>query len=315
MKDIKLSQADRAEITVVIDNYVDVLLADSTEVVKRASLIANNRLIEAPLAEHGLSLLVRIFQDTRCHTMLLDAGWSNVGVPRNLKLFGINLGDIESIVLSHGHMDHFGALAEVLQGIGNKTPLVAHPDVFLTPRYFEFPDGRRVKFPFLDEQSLIKAGAEIIKTKSPLLLASDLAANMGEVERVTDFEEGLPNVYLERNGEVELDLVLDDQGIVINIKDKGLLVVSGCAHAGIINTVHHAQKITGIEKVYAILGGFHLSGPFFEPIINRTVEELRKINPSIVVPMHCTGWKALNKIATEMPGQFVLNSVGTKFLL
>lgn len=315
MKDIKLSQADRAEITVVIDNYIDVLLADSTEVVKRASLIADNRLIEAPLAEHGLSLLVRIFQGTRCHTMLLDAGWSNVGVPRNLKLFGINLGDIESIVLSHGHMDHFGALAQVLTDIGKKTPLVVHPDVFITPRYNVFPDGRRVEFPFLDEQSLIKAGAEIIKTKSPLLLASDMAATLGEVERVTDFEKGMPNVFLERGGKVEPDPILDDQGIIINIKDKGLLLVSGCAHSGIINTIRHAQKITGVDKVYAILGGFHLAGPFFEPIINRTVEELKKIAPSIVAPMHCTGWRALNQIATEMPQQFVLSSVGTRFIL
>ena len=315
MKEIKLQEADKVEITVVIDNYTNVLLADSTEVVKRFPLIIDNRFIGAPLAEHGLSLLIKVFKDTLCHTILFDAGWSNVGVPYNLNLFGVDLSNIESIVLSHGHMDHFGALTEVLRGTGKKTPFVAHPDAFLTTRYREFPDGSRVKFPSLDEESLVKAGAEIIKVKSPFSLASDLIITMGEVERVTEFEKGLPNAYLERNGGVELDLILDDQGVVINIKDKGLVIVSGCAHAGIINTIHHAQKLTNIDKVYAILGGFHLSGPFFEPIIDMTVKELKRLNPSIVVPMHCTGWKAVNQIAKEIPEQFVLSSVLTRFLL
>lgn len=314
---LRLQETDMVEITVVIDNYTDVLLADTTEVIKRAPLIVDkdNRIGGAPLAEHALSLVIKVFKDAECHTILFDAGWSKVGVPYNLKLFGIALADIESSVLSHGHMDHFGALAEVLKGVGKKVPLVVHPHAFLTPRYFELPDGRRVKYPFLDEQSLIEAGAAVIKTKSPFLLASDLAVTTGEVERVTDFEKGMPNTYLERNGQVERDLILDDQGVVINIKHKGLVVVSGCAHAGIINTIRHAQKITGIGRVYAVLGGFHLTGSFFESIIGRTIGELKRTNPSIVVPMHCTGWKALNQIAREMPEQFALSTVGTRFLL
>jgi 7,8-dihydropterin-6-yl-methyl-4-(beta-D-ribofuranosyl)aminobenzene 5'-phosphate synthase len=125
----------------------------------------------------------------------------------------------------------------------------------------------------------------------------------------------MPNACLERNGKIEYDPILDDQGIVIHVKGKGLVVVSGCAHAGIINTIYHARNISEVNNVYAVLGGFHLSGPLFEPIISRTIEELKKIDPQIIVPMHCTGWKAINELAKEMPQQFVLNSVGTRFVL
>lgn len=314
--DIDLLLADGVEVTIIIDNYTDALLGDSTERFKRPPTVVNGQIVKAPLAEHGLCLLIKVLKDGESHTILFDAGWSNIAVPYNLRLFGIDTSEIEAIVLSHGHMDHFGSLIEILEGMPRKTPLIAHPDAFLTTRYLEFSDGARSRFPFLDEESLIKAGAELVKTKYPLLLTSGLMASMGQVERVTEFEKGMPNRYLvERNGEVECDLILDDQGVLINVKDRGLVVISGCAHAGIINTIRHAQKIAATNKVYAILGGFHLMWPFFGPIIGETIKELKRINPKIVVPMHCTGRKALDQIAQEMPGQFVLSSVGTRFFL
>ena len=100
----------------------------------------------------------------------------------------------------------------------------------------------------------------------------------------------------------------------MNVKGKGLVVIGGCSHAGIINTVKHAQKVTGAPHVHAVLGGFHLTGPIFEPIIGPTIEKMKKIGPDIVVPMHCTGWNAINQFAKEMPDQFVLNTVGTKYV-
>jgi len=306
---LELREADRVEITTVIDNYTDVLLG-STEVVKRAFTMP-----QAPLAEHGLSLLIKVFKDAEEHTILFDAGWSNIGVPFNIKLLGIDVNEIEAIVLSHGHMDHIGALMEILK-VKKSFPIVLHPDAFIAPRGIGVPgEAMLVKFPTLDEQSLIKAGADLVKTKSPYLLASGLVASMGEVKRVTDFEKGMPNACIERNGRVELDPILDDQGVIIHIKGKGLVVVSGCAHAGIINTIQHAQNISKVSQVYAVLGGFHLSGPVFEPIVARTIEEFKKLDIEIIVPMHCTGWNAINQVAKEMPTQFALNSVGTKIIL
>ena len=311
---LKLQEADRVEITTIMDNYTDRLLP-STGVAKRAPLAVGEQLTpQTPLAEHGLSLLIKVFRGLEEHTVLFDAGWSDIGVPFNMKLFGIDVNKIEAIVLSHGHMDHFGALIEVLK-VKKDIPLILHPDAFTAPRGRKAPDGRMVKFPTLDEQSLIEAGADLVKTKSPYLLAKGLLASTGEIKRVTDFEKGMPSACLERNGKIEYDPILDDQGAVIHVKGKGLVVISGCGHAGIINTIYYAQNITKIDKVYAILGGFHLSGLVFEPIIGRTINELKKIAPKVIVPMHCTGWKAINEIAKEMPHQFLLNSVGTKFLL
>jgi 7,8-dihydropterin-6-yl-methyl-4-(beta-D-ribofuranosyl)aminobenzene 5'-phosphate synthase len=106
----------------------------------------------------------------------------------------------------------------------------------------------------------------------------------------------------------------DDQGLAVNVKDKGLVVIGGCSHAGIINTVRHLQRVAGGERVHAVLGGFHLTGSLFEPIIGPTIREMKRLGPDFVVPMHCTGWKAINQFAAEMPGQFILNTEGTTYV-
>ena len=135
----------------------------------------------------------------------------------------------------------------------------------------------------------------------------------GEVERVTPFEKGFPGMEAKINGNWVVDPFNDDQGLVVNLKDKRLVVIGGCSHAGIINTVKYAKKITKIEKVHAVLGGFHLTGPLFEPIIGTTIDEMKKINPEYVAPMHCTGWNAINQFKEKMPGRVIINTVGTTY--
>jgi 7,8-dihydropterin-6-yl-methyl-4-(beta-D-ribofuranosyl)aminobenzene 5'-phosphate synthase len=134
------------------------------------------------------------------------------------------------------------------------------------------------------------------------------------VERVTDFEKGFPWAEAKINGKWVVDPIHDDQAAVVKVKNKGLVVVSGCSHSGIINIVRYAQKVTQTEKVHAVLGGFHLSGPLFEPIVEPTIEEMKKIKPDLVVPMHCTGWKAINQFALKMPEQFQVNIVGSTYV-
>ena len=137
----------------------------------------------------------------------------------------------------------------------------------------------------------------------------------GEVERTTGFEKGLPGALMEKDGEMEPDLIADDQALVMNLREKGLVVISGCSHSGIINTILYAQKVTGLGKIHAVLGGFHLTGPAFESIIEKTISELKNVAPEVVVPMHCTGWKAIQRFSQEFPSAFVLNSVGSKINL
>jgi 7,8-dihydropterin-6-yl-methyl-4-(beta-D-ribofuranosyl)aminobenzene 5'-phosphate synthase len=108
-------------------------------------------------------------------------------------------------------------------------------------------------------------------------------------------------------------MILDERALIFNISDKGLVIISGCAHAGIINTIHYAQQITGVTKVLAILGGFHLAGREFEQRINLTVNELKRINPKLIVPCHCTGWRASYALRENFPDAFASNSVGNLY--
>ena len=313
---IQLKEVDRVEILTLMDNYVDVLLG-STDVVTRPPLAKGPEIpTDNLLAEHGLSMLVMAYQGKEKHTMLFDTGYTSVGVPHNVEFLEVDLSQVEALVLSHAHMDHTGSLFTVLDRIDKSIPLVVHPEAFVWPRYLGLDDGRKLRFPrTLVKPDLEHRKVELVVTKTPTLLAHDLVAVTGEVERVTEFEKGLPNALLERNGKLEKDPIADDQSLILNLKGKGLVVISGCAHAGIINTIFHAQKITGISEVYAVIGGFHLSGPFFEPIIEETIEELKQMEPAVLVPMHCTGWKAIERFSQEFPESFILNSVGSKFTL
>ena len=209
-----------------------------------------------------------------------------------------------------------GSLYPILGRMTRPMTLAVHPDAFLFPRFKELKDGRRIKFPrTLIKDELIHRKVDLLETKNPTPILGDMVMITGEVERQTGFEKGLPNALIERDGKLEEDPIADDQSLVIHLKEKGLVVISGCSHSGIINTILHAQKLTGLTKVHALLGGFHLTGPAFEPIIEKTIKELKNVAPEVIVPMHCTGWKAIQRLSQEFPSAFVLNSVGSRINL
>ena len=310
MGELNLRKADKLEVTILIDNYTDLLLLQSTEVVKRQIFPPP----KAPLSEHGLSCLLKVYADSEEHVVIMDAGISATCLFHNVDLLKVDLSQVESVVLSHGHIDHFGGLSELLSRIPDGIRLVLHSDAFLQRRLNIPAIGRIVEMPALDEEALEEAGAVLHKAKEASTLASYLVLVTGEVERVTDFERGFPWAEAKIDGKWAVDPFHDDQGLAVKVKDKGLVVIGGCSHAGIINTVKHAQTATRTDAIHAALGGFHLTGQVFEPIIEPTIEEMKKIGPEYVVPMHCTGWKAINQFAKEMPGQFLLNSVGTTYV-
>jgi 7,8-dihydropterin-6-yl-methyl-4-(beta-D-ribofuranosyl)aminobenzene 5'-phosphate synthase len=313
---VPLKPVDRVEIVTLMDNYVDVLLPNSKSVT-RAPLTKGEALPEDSLvAEHGLAQMVGVFRGARKHSILFDTGYTSGGVLHNLEQLGMDLEGIEAIVLSHGHMDHTGSLYSILDRLSRPIPVVVHPEAFHTPRYFGLNDGRKLRFPHtLRRDDLAKSGGEILESEKPLLLCEGAILVTGEVERTTPFERGLPNATLDRDGKEEKDPIRDDQALVIHLRGKGLVVVSGCAHAGIVNTVLYAKKLTGIDALHAVIGGFHLSGPVFEPILEETVEAFKEMAPELIVPMHCTGWKGIHRFAEAFPDSFVLNSVGSTFYL
>lgn len=310
MSGLNLQEVDKLEVTVLIDNYSDVLLLQDTDIVKRPRILPP----DAPLAEHGLSCLLKVYKGAEEHVVLLDAGVSATCFFHNARFLNVDLSQVEAVVLSHGHIDHFGALLEFLNRAAKGMPVVLHPDAFLL-RSLNIPiSGRRIDLPRLNEVALTEKRVVLHKVEAASTLASDLVLISGEVPRVTDFEKGFPWAEAKIDDKWVVDPFHDDQGVAVKVKGKGLVVISGCSHAGIINTIKHCQAAAQTSKIHAVLGGFHLTGPIFEPIIGPTIEEMKKIGPDFVMPMHCTGWQAINQFAREMSQQFVLTTVGTKYV-
>ena len=314
-----MEEANSAELVTLVDNYINGFLSSSEWVKRPGPSIVRGCKPGKPLrAEFGFSVLFRIRKDNQVFPILFDAGVGDEALLFNAKLLNIDLTDTQAIVLSHGHPDHTAAIVETVCAIKKKDlPIIVHPDA-LTIRALKLgtPEPQPVPF-FLDEKAIRECGAKMIISKGVTSLAGKTAYVTGQIPRVTEFEKGLPpdTHYQIQDGKFVHDPnVFDDQGLVINIKDKGLIIVSGCAHSGIINTVKYAQQITGVNRIYAIVGGFHLTGDFFEPIIDKTVNAFKEIKPDYIVPAHCTGMRAIIKISNALPNAFVESSVGTTFL-
>ena len=307
--DYPLKPVDRVEVTVLVDNYTDNSVPSMTPVDRRPPFDPGRQI----LAEHGFSCLIRTFVGTKEHRILLDAGLSRECMAWNSRQLGISLSAIEAVVLSHGHFDHTGGLPGLFSGAGQPLPLIVHPDAFLRRRLNGLAGGP-VELPQLDATALKKAGADLQVRAGPSTLATGHLLVTGEVERTTSFEKGMPGMEAFADGRWQVDPIRDDQALVISVKDRGLVVLSGCAHAGIVNTVEYARKITGIDHVRAVLGGFHLTGPALKPVILPTIDAMSRIDPDYVVPMHCTGWDAINRFMEAMPGKCILNTVGTMYV-
>jgi 7,8-dihydropterin-6-yl-methyl-4-(beta-D-ribofuranosyl)aminobenzene 5'-phosphate synthase len=327
---IELEPVDRVEITVLIDNLTDALLVDQAHVTRMnwpkailgglptadARVSPGSGVPDALIAEPGFSALVRIEKDGRRRTLLFDTGVSPRGMVENMRRLGIAPSEVEVVVLSHGHWDHTTGMEGLVRELGRtRMPVMIHP---------EFWNRRRVRFPGLDPAELPSTsrgalqdmGFAIVEERQPSFLLDGAVLITGEVDRTTPFETGFQGHEALRSGGWQPDpLILDDQALVVSLGDRGIVVLSGCGHAGIVNTVRYARKLTGTDKVAALIGGFHLSGPMFERIIEPTVDALAELSPSLLVPAHCTGWRAVHRIASRLPDAFVMSTVGTTIAL
>ena len=304
---------DKVEIWTLEDNYVDLVSEDNSAIVTRAVIVKDMQITNALLAEHGFSATVTTTTEDKPKTMLLDFGFSRDVVARNAAALGVDLTKVEVTALSHGHVDHIGGLAQVGARTGKKgLGLILHPVAFRRNRYMETKQGLKFRMPPLEEEKVEASGFKITKSKEPLLLLNGDVLFLGEIPRRTSFEKGLPYAFYEENGKKVWDPIEDDTALAMNLGSKGLVVLSGCAHSGIINTVEYAREITGINKVHAVMGGFHLTGPAFESIIDDTIGSMKQIGPDYVIPTHCTGRNAILAFEKAMPGQFLVNMSGTK---
>ncbi len=312
---MNLLEVEKAELTSIVDNYVDILLP-STSVAKRPKLARDWYAGPQLIAEHGLSTLVGVEVGGKMRTILFDTALEPRTAAHNAEALGLDLSSAEMLVLSHGHIDHTAGLENVKRKLGRrKVTTMVHPYAF-RKRKVIFQDGNSLDMPPPNRDIMKSSGYEVLEKKTPTSALDGRLLITGEIARTTDFEKGLPVHYAEVDGKLEKDpLILDDQAIVINLKNKGLIVVTGCGHAGLINTIRYAQEVAGVDEVYALFGGMHLTGGLFEPIIPRTIAELKRIDPKITIPCHCSGWKAVHEISRSLPNAFIQNSVGTKYIL
>ncbi|HBX23382.1 MAG TPA: MBL fold metallo-hydrolase [Desulfotomaculum sp.] len=258
--------------------------------------------------EWGLSILV----EARGEKVLLDAGFGDA-VVKNADLSGVNLSGVDKIVLSHGHLDHAGGLTPLLQRMGKKTTVYAHPGVW-GEKYLHVktPGGGAGSYRFIGipqrSETLASLGADFSYNRFPVWI-NDKMVTTGEVPMVTLFESMDDNMFIKTETGYELDHLLDDQALVIK-SQRGLVVVLGCAHRGAVNTVLHAKTITGVDRVHAVVGGTHLLRAG-EERINQTIAALRELGVEKLGVSHCTGLPAAAVMAREFGSDFFFNSAGT----
>ena len=310
-----LNEVDQVEILTLQDNYVDVAAFDGNEIVQRALPVKDMEIKNSILAEHGFSAMVTVTADDTPHSLLFDFGFSEHGAAHNADALDLDLTAVEAMVLSHGHMDHFGGLEALADRIGKKgIELVLHPTAFRSSRYIKVSEEIKIGLPALERQRFVNAGILLVESTKPYMLLNNRILFLGEISKKTDFEKGFPRMYYDENDEAKWDPIEEDSAIVANVRGKGLVILSGCAHSGIVNTVEYAREVTGIDNVFVVMGGFHLTGSDFEPIIEPTADALKVVNPQYIVPTHCTGRKAVMHLEKKMPDKFLLNMSGTRMI-
>jgi len=323
-----LWRADDVEILILVENQIDMLLpdleGDGGHCVSRTGLIHHFDPKEIPVqAENGISLLVTARRGRHQMRVMFDVGMTGRVMLHNLEALHQDLDSIDHIVISHGHPDHYGGILPVLEEFPRAVPIASHPDAFL-PRYAVMGDGRVA--PFYNEgfqaDRLDGGPGRLVMTKDPLELASGVLTT-GEIPRNTSFEGPVvsedtrkPGLYqVASDGQLRTDEVWDEQGLVIDLGDEGLVVLTGCAHAGVVNTIHRAQELTGNQRIRAVMGGFHLGFPT-TPVenVDKTLEALRDLEVQTVVPMHCSGLRAHTAFSTGMEDNYVQPAVGSNFI-
>src|SRR5262245_40348640 len=305
MAQIELEPVEKIRVTILMDNVTDLLLADQGAVTRfNAPKSLARSVPEGLIAEHGFSALVRFEKDGRERTLLFDTGVSPTGMVENLRRLGLSLQDVEVIVLSHGHWDHVTGMEGVARVLGRAgLPVMIHPE-FWSRRRIRFPGLDPAELPSTSRSALEGAGFEIVEERHPSFLLDGSVLITGEVDRTTEFETGFQGHDAFRGGEWQPDpLILDDQALVVRLADRGLVVLSGCGHAGIVNTVRYAQKLTGERRIAAIIGGFHLTGPMFEPIIAPTHRRLRRALRRFARPGPLHGLEGRSPARRALPGR------------
>jgi 7,8-dihydropterin-6-yl-methyl-4-(beta-D-ribofuranosyl)aminobenzene 5'-phosphate synthase len=325
---LNLAEVDALEVLVLVDNVTDSLSSNPSNVLPEWSVLLTGGKLRVLAgsniccAHHGLSLLLTASLGGRKRTLLFDAGPAAATFERNTEILGVDFAGIEAVVLSHGHWDHAGGLLSAVDSIarsrnGKDFACYVHPGMF-RQRATQRPDGQLYVNELVpDPERLSAAGAGVVNTREPQSVADGAFYVSGEIPRVTSYEAGVPN-HLSRSLDGKSwepdPLIMDERFVAVNVKGKGQFVFSACSHAGLINVLTHARSVFPSVPLYGAMGGLHLSG-INERVIPQTVADLKKFGLKLLAPGHCTGWRALSRMAGEFGDALVPSAVGKKYLI
>ena len=306
-----LPPVDRVSITTVVDNSVDILRPD--EKVARRWSVSRARKIADLRAEHGLAHHVEIARGRETARIAFDFGLTAGSMTHNFRELGLDAAAIDALALSHGHSDHFGGLLGFLSAYRRRMRpglrFYGHPNHYVG-RWME-RDGDCVSVGRLDRSDVARWDVDVLDVAEPVALAEGVLLS-GEMRETEPYEVIPPSLRMEQDGARVQDTFIGEQTLVANVRDRGLVVVTSCSHRGIVGICRHATRVSGVPKIHAVIGGFHLSGLDAERI-DRVVEALRGFEVDYLVPQHCTGAEALVRLAQRMGKELVVSSTGSTF--
>jgi 7,8-dihydropterin-6-yl-methyl-4-(beta-D-ribofuranosyl)aminobenzene 5'-phosphate synthase len=289
------------------------------------------------LSEHGLAFHLQSFRGAEQKQILLDFALTPHTLTNNYQGLRVDPAQADALIISHGHVDHYGGLLNVASSLQGRTrsglTLYAGGHDTFCHRWVVTPDGNKLDYGELKRDELEARGLKVTLAEEPTTVEGH-AITSGHIARVTEFEMTPPAARLEagatgsgceasmhfppgavqiesKPGDLVKDIFWGEHATAYNVKDRGLVVISSCGHAGIINSVRQLQKSSGIEKVHAVVGGWHLA-PYPDEIISKTVDAMKEINPDYLIPMHCTGFRTLMAVQREMPEKLIMPSTGTR---
>jgi 7,8-dihydropterin-6-yl-methyl-4-(beta-D-ribofuranosyl)aminobenzene 5'-phosphate synthase len=308
---VTLPEVDRLSVTTVVDNFIDSLRAD--EKVAKRFTHAQARRMPTLKAEHGLGHWVEVARGGETRRIAFDFGLTGESYTHNFLELGLDAGQVDAVALSHGHMDHYGGLGGFLKTYRRrmKKDLVFYggSDHFL-PRFNE-RNNARVYIGRLDRDELERYDLDVRVVGTPTLLPEGVLLS-GEMHETAAFEVIPPSLKVERDGLVVQDTFIGEQTLIANVRGRGLVVVTSCSHRGIVGICRHAVKVSGVPKVHAVIGGFHLSGLAGERI-TQVVDAFRALGVDYLIPQHCTGIEAIIQMGVHLPKELVVSSVGSTF--
>ena len=313
-------------VRVVVDSFYDRFLPKATHPLVAIEHVGRipGRETSTLAGEWGLSLHLESRQAGARAEYLLDFGYTPEILIRNFDLLGIAPERLNGLILSHGHRDHYGGLVGFVDAyrarMRGDLRLFAGGEANFRERWMGEGKGEPVSWGALDRAALVRARVTTVCCDAPQALTGPFTT--GHIERQS-FERVLPNTLVEpaaydhfteaeRRGRLVPDRHPDEHGTCYVVQGRGLVVISSCGHAGLINTIKTAMAVSNVAKLHAVIGGFHL-GPAPQDYVDHTVAELKALRPDVIVPMHCSGPKFSATLRAEMPDVFVASNTGSRF--